>query len=102
MKNQLYTVGVNIPCQLISRGFFAEITYNGATSLVFYLAAGVLPDASTHTEITDSQGNTVTRQTVNGSGKTTVQVNGMEPGLYISLKTISGTGTLSMNLLTSQ
>jgi len=76
---------------LIGSNVLCEIIYTGATNHILYIAAGSKITASTHSEIIDVNGNTITRFTANGTGVERIQINGLTPGTYISLQEVSGT-----------
>lgn len=82
------------------RGCNAKISYTGASSLVLALAAGHSANGDDHTEITNESGTLITRFTANGSGAQNIQVNGLEPGVYVSMIVVSGTGTASAMIIT--
>ncbi len=75
-----------------------EFTYTGATSLVVYAQAGLTPDSLA--EITDSDGNQVTRFTATGTGTQIINISGLTPGGYVGINTESGTGTVTASILT--
>ena len=84
--------------KLISPHVLCEVTYTGATNHILCIAAGSKVDGATHSEITDVDGNTITRFTASGSGVQLIQINGLTPGTYITLKEISGSSTTAPTL----
>ena len=75
-----------------------QFDYVSASSLVCYAQSGVTP--STMAEITDADGNQVTRFTATGTGSEIINISGLTPGSYIGINTVSGTGTVTATILT--
>lgn len=88
--------------KVYGRGVSVRISYVSATSLLLYIANGHSANGDDHSELKDSEGATVTRATLTGTGVHNLQINGLEPGTYISLKKVSGTGTATMNFITGR
>lgn len=91
---------VSESAKLIGRGVSVKVTYTGATNLILYIANGHSTSGDDHSEIVDSTGATITRFTANGAGVQNLQINGLEPGTFIQLKSASGTGTAVMHFVT--
>lgn len=84
--------------KLVSPNVLVRYNYTGATSLIIYVKGGITP--ANMTEIVDDQGTTVTRYTATGTGSYQINMAGLTPGTLISVDTVSGTGTVTMDVLT--
>ena len=91
---------VNDTAKLVGYAVHIKVTYTGATDLILYIANGASANGDDHKEIVNSAGTNVTRFTATGSGTQNIQINGLTPGTYISLKKVSGTGTATMSFIT--
>jgi hypothetical protein len=86
-------------CKMVGYGCFITVTYTGATDLILYIANGPGLDYTKHSEIT-VDGVNVTRFTAQSAGIQQISLNGLTPGTFISLQTVSGTGTAVMDFIT--
>lgn len=77
-----------------------EIKYVDASSLILYVANGIDSASANLSEIVDSDGNTVTRVTLSGTGTQHISIAGLTPGSYVGVKKVSGTGTATVSFLT--
>lgn len=86
-------------CKMVGYGCFITVTFTGATDLILFIANGAGTDYTKHSEIT-VDGVNVTRFTAQLAGTQNIHLNGLTPGTFISLQTVSGTGTAVMNFIT--
>jgi len=84
--------------KIVGQNVAVEINYTGATTLIVCVKGGF--STTNLTEIVDQFNDQITRATVNGDGKHVVNISGLTPGSFICGSIVSGTGTISVNLIT--
>jgi len=84
--------------KLISPNVLIRYNYTDAASLIIYVKGGITP--ASMTEIIDDQSSQVTRYTATGTGTYQINMAGLTPGTLIGVATASGTGTVTMDVLT--
>ncbi len=86
-------IGVAIPYKLVGYAALVEIHFTDATDHILFVAMGSSVNGADHSEITDQDGNNVTRFTASGTGVQRIQINGLTPGAYLSMGEVSGSST---------
>lgn len=103
MRSFIYTsLALNQGIKIVGRSIAVEVSSANASSLILYVAAGIDPVTASMTEITDVYGTQITRMTLNGVSSASVNIDGLTPGMYACVKTLSGTGTQTIRIITGE
>ena len=91
------TTGSEDGVKIKSENIAVRYKYTGATDLIIYTRAGIAPDDMQ--EIVNSDGDQVTRYTATGAGTRLINISGLTPGMYVGIGVVSGTGTVTADIL---
>jgi hypothetical protein len=86
--------------KIVGENIAVRLSYAGATDLIIYVKAGI--NSTDMQEIVDSEGNQVTRYTATGTGTRLINISGLTPGSHVGIGTVSGTGTVTAEVLTGK
>ena len=86
--------------KIVGNAMTVKFNATGATNLIVCVKAGHKSDSLS--ELETIYGIQFTRFTLNGTDTKSITIDGMTPGLYVAGSVISGTGTLSVSILTGQ